>query len=308
MRFFLILILNFCVTQLAFAKRKIVTIDMDSGGLNKNWTQNYDDDFDNVRSLLLDLKKSKTGQGLIRLAISKAAKSGETLSDVIIPGNGSLTDTTLIRRFSISNPEHMAYETKSKVYINRNLNRFDAILDLAHELTHFVYRKNFNPYLKNFTLDEFIQNTIEGKGGEVEAFLNECKVVKELFPKELLKRYSCKQILDEESGKLSFSEAIKKFYYVGSYYDLFKSKMDIFELEFPNISRNEAIFISSAYGMPYPMAAYKEYVSVLSKVCANDKKRLAYMIQKQSGRSPASEILNFEKDFNQRCANLEKFN
>lgn len=305
MRFLLFFLLIFIKS--AFAKRQIVTIDMDAGALNKKWTNNYQENESNIKSLLLELNESPTGKKLIKLAIEKASEYGETLLDVISPGSGSLTDTTLIRRFSISDPEHMTYETKSKVYINKNLNRFDAILDLAHELTHFVYRKNFNPYEKNFTLDEFIQNTIEGKGGEVQAFINECQVVKEIFPKQLLKRYSCQQIIDSISGDISTKKAVEKFYYVGQYYDLFKNKMSQHSLDFPNVSNKEAIFISSAYGMPYPMAAYKEYVTVLNKVCENDKKRLVYMLEQNTGRGPASNVKVFEKDYLNRCSNLDRY-
>lgn len=307
MRKLFLFLLNLLIVQNTLAKRQVITIDMDGGALNKKWTNSYDEDYLNVKSLLLDLKKSKTGKRLIRMAIDKAYEYGETITDVIKPGVGSLTDTTLIRRFSVSNPQHMTFETKSKVFINRDLNRFDAILDLAHELTHFVYRKNFNPYQKNFSLYEFIQNTIEGTGGEVQAFLNECQVVKEIFPKQLTKRYNCQQILDEQSGELSLKLAVEKFYYVGSFYDLFKNKMNKHSLKFPQISSRDAVFISSAYGMPYPMAAYKEYVSVLSKVCANDKKRLVYMLESNSGRSPASHVKNFEKDYSSRCSNLDHF-
>lgn len=308
MRFQILLFISFFISWNSFAKRQIVTIDMESVGLNHKWTDSYKSDELNVKSLILDLQKSKIGQKLIELAKEKSSEYGETLLDLIKPGYGSLTDTTLIRRFSISNPEHMAYETKSKIFINKNLNRYDAILDLAHELTHFIFRKSFNPYKKNFTLDEFIQNTIEGKGGEVEAFITECQVLKEIFPKQLSQRYSCKQIIDDTSGKLSFSHAIEKFYYIGHYFDEFKMKMEKHSLSFPLVSRKDAIFISSAYGMPYPMAAYQEYVTVLNKVCDNDKKRLVYMMQKNNTREPASTVKKFEQDFTSRCSNLHLYN
>ena len=309
MRIWLIYVLTFFYCTALHAKRFPKTIDIQGGALNSRWIELYQSDDLNVRSLLDTLQKSATGRKLILKAKSKASQFGETLLDLIRPGSGSLTDTTLIRRFSVGEAHKITYEMKSKVFINKNLTRYDALLDLAHELTHFVYRKGFNPYELNFTLDQFIQNTIEGGGGEVQAFLTECKVLKELFPKRLKSHQNCYQIIDFDSGKLSFSKAVQKFYRVGPYYETFKNKLQKHKIEelFPQISKNKPSFVSSAYGMPYPMAAYQEYASVLKKVCDNDKKRLVYLMKENSGRSPASVVKKVENDYITRCSDLDKY-
>lgn len=308
MRIWLLALILFYCSNL-WSKRVARTIDIQGGALNSRWVELYQSDDLNIRSLLDTLQKSPIGKKLIMKAKSKANEFGETLLDLIRPGSGSLTDTTLIRRFSVDNADKITYETKSKVYINKNLSRYDAILDLAHELTHFVYRTNFNPYQLNFTLDQFIQNTIEGGGGEVEAFLTECRVLNELFPSRLNTHPNCYQIIDTSTGKLSFQKAVEKFYQVGAYYELFKNKLQKHKIEdlFPQVSKNKASFVSSAYGMPYPMAAYQEYSSVLKKVCDNDKKRLVYLMKESAGRSPASIVKKVENDYFSRCSDLDKY-
>ena len=243
------------------------------------------------------------------MAQRKADSYGKTLYDLIEAGNGSITDTTLIRRFSPSHPENIVYETRSKVYLNRHLNEYDALLDLAHELTHFVYRKGFNPYKKNFSLSDFIKNTIEGKGGEVQAFMTECRVLYDLFPRKLTSRYNCKQIIDPATGKLSYAKAVDRFYSIGSYFPKFHTRLSnkgILE-SFPSISSDEITFVSSAYGVPYPIAAYHEYMTVMTKVCENDKKRISYLTQSlSSGRKPAStNISQVQQEYLDRCTGIK---
>lgn len=275
---------------------------------NKRWSEFSSKDKLNLRNLLQKLAKSKTGKSLILKANNKAKTYGKTILDVVEAGSGSITDTTLIRRFSPSNPQSVSYETRSKVIINKNLNMYDAVLDLAHELTHFVYREGFNPYQKNFALDGFIKNTVEGTGGEVQAFIMECKVLYELFPKRIASRYNCKKIIDPSSGRISRDLAVKRFYSLGPYYSKFKNKLDNHGLlgHFPKITNDGVSFVSSAYGMPYPVAAYHEYMTVLTKVCENDKKRIAYMGRSSAPeRSPASlKIVKAKQDYLDRCSSV----
>ncbi|MCO4754904.1 MAG: hypothetical protein KC478_10520 [Bacteriovoracaceae bacterium] len=298
-----VLLTLFLFTHICIAKDGYLFVEgrFDS---NERWTSFSKDEQLNVKNLIQQLAKSSSGKDLLLKTKRKAAKQGLTLLDVIRPGSGSLTDTTLIRRFSPSRPEHIAYETKSVVYVNRNLNQYDAILDLAHELTHFVYRREFNPYKSDFSLSEFIKNTIEGTGGEVQAFVRECQVLKELFPVKFNDRYNCGKILNPKTGSISYEMAVQKFYQVGSFGDPFKKLLmqEGILSDFPDINDKEVSFVSSAYGVPYPVAAYKEFKSVMSKVCSNDKKRIAYLDQTKKGRTPASEFLSV---YHKKCKGFE---
>lgn len=258
----------------------------------------------NLKKLLELLQKSPTGEKLIKEAQYKAARSGQTLLDVIKVGESSLTDTTLVRKFSPHSPEHVIFESRSMVYLNRHLAWDSALLDLAHELTHFVYRESFNPYAESFNAKDFIKGTIEGSGGEVQAFLTECKVLKELFSKGVQSRSQCQSITDE-SGQLSFRKAVELFYFVGPYYDSFSKQLAKREIasSFLDLKAGDINFISSAYGVPYPVAALMEYDLVVNKVCENDKKRLAYM-QQGPQRGPASATPDKQKfihTYSSRC-------
>ena len=65
---------------------------------------------------------------------------------------------------------------RSEIRLNRELSMADALLDLAHELTHFVQREIFNPYSLQFSALQFLEESIEGQGGEAQAYISECKV------------------------------------------------------------------------------------------------------------------------------------
>lgn len=277
------------------------------------WTQISGHERDSIKSLLQILKRSKTGRELVDMATLKAKNSGVSLLGILSAGEGSLTDTALIRRFTPNEPEKMEIEFKSQVFINKELPIIEAVLDLAHELTHFAMRRPFNPYLDGFSLESFIRNTVEGKGGEVAAYLTECQVLYELFPSHIRKKFHCHFIVDPHTGDFSRDLGIKQFYKVGNYYKDFKSSLVFqgIDHQFPLLSQDDAIFISSAYGLPYPVAAMQEFKSVVEKACLNDRRRLKIMKENllmlhssnptYLQQRPMME--NLEKSYFHRCEN-----
>jgi len=125
----------------AFAhSAKTIIVEAPMGTHWAKWTQSEET---NVARLLELLERSATGKKLIQLAHRKAAAQGLTLLDVIKPGESSLTDTTLIRKFHPDSPENVVFESRSLVFVNRHMPWKEGILDLAHELTHYVYREKF---------------------------------------------------------------------------------------------------------------------------------------------------------------------
>lgn len=291
-------------------RNKIIDIDQDVQ-FSKSWYNAQKSDEENLKLLVTVLKKSSTGTKILEKAQAKAYEKGETLYDVLRIGDGSLTDTTLVRRFSASDPTKVMYETKSKVYVNRHLNLLDASLDLAHELTHFTFREAFNPYAPRFAMKDFIGGTVEGKGGEVDAFLVECKVYYELFPNKNENRSSCAKIKDPVTGELSREKGIEEFYRIGKHYEEFHKNIERYKLQkvdFPKVSKTDAQFISSAWGVPYPLAAVREYVNIMDRVCKNDSNRLA-LLQQKIGRQPASDEIStiqatyrtMSEEYNGRC-------
>lgn len=296
-------------------KPKVLDVDEEIR-YNDPWFKKDKTDEENFNFLLKSIAKSASGKAIIEKAEAKAMTMGHKLTELLAIGDGSLTDTTLVRRFQASDPTNVNYETRSKVYINRHLKTLDAMLDLSHELTHFSFRDAFNPYDHRFTLKDFIRSTVEGKGGEVDAYLVECKVLQELLPGEVGTRSSCTKVYDKKTGSISKDKGIEEFYKVGAHYRGLIKEFDKFSLdqnEIPKLSGDEAIFISSAWGLPYPVAAVREYQNIMDKVCRNDSNRLS-MIQATISRTPASENQNGQQlrfksmyeDYKIRCQQFNK--
>lgn len=285
-------------------QRKIHTIEAtETVNFSGQWLSLEDSEEESLQKLFQILKKSKTGQKIIELASKKASSYGKDLQELVLAGEGSVTDTTLVRKFSPSDPDSIHYESRSKVYINRHLNVKNALLDLAHELTHFSLRDPFNPYRAPFGLKDFITSTVEGKGGEVDAYLIECQVLLELF-RDQVEGSNCHRVIDPKTGKVNKSRGINQFYQLGQFYAPFQNslkKHDLEPEEFSESSPQNAHFISSAYGLPYPLAAVHEYETIMERVCQNDNKRLALMRQRVE-RSPA----NIQQQKYRELASLHK--
>ena len=298
----------FCLFSLSAGWGKIKTIreSLRKSDFKKSWV--ISDEKSDINRLLFLLEKTVSGRAIVKKSRLKAKERGHKLTDLIHRGDKSLTDTTLVRRFNAQTPNIVRYENRSIVYINDQLNLKDALLDLAHELTHFSMREAFNPYRDNFSLGDFIKSTVEGRGGEVEAYLTECQVFYELFRKFEGVNDKCQLVVAERSGHLSLKEGKKQFYKLGAFYDKFKEhirKHDIKTQEFHEMSSDEALFISSAYGLPYPLAAVLEYESIMSRVCQNDEKRLRYVASQRKPASLGAYDLKLHKH-RKRCAKFTR--
>jgi hypothetical protein len=285
------------ITTSVFAQNYAVV----EGAQSQQWMEFSRSSEVNVQRLLELLGRSTTGGKLLSAAQRKADQTGLKLLDVVIPGESSITDTTLIRRFHPEQPDKIDYHVESKIYLNRHLTWKDGLLDLAHELQHYIARDVFNPYQDNYDLEAFILSTIEGVGGEVQAFLTECQVLSELFSQKHYQESACGDIDPKLSRAEKVLMAKKLFYQVGSFYpqmQLISKKFGLSD-KFDLLTDKKIKFISSAYGLPYPVAAYYEYQTVLNKVCENDRKRLAYLRQ-DKGRSPAS-YTDLAQKLSRRC-------
>ena len=136
---------------------------------------------------------------------------GKELIDVIHPGEHSITDTTLIRHFSVSVILAVTYETKSQVFLNSDHNIEDALLDLAHELVHFVHKEAFNPYGDHFDFEDFLDSTLQGRGGEIQAYLHECAVMSEIMRSRFLKDENCQKVYFPTNPERSRKKAKQHF-------------------------------------------------------------------------------------------------
>ncbi|POB13679.1 hypothetical protein C0Z22_08990 [Halobacteriovorax sp. DA5] len=268
-----------------------------------NWRKLSSTQEGSIEQLIEIVSTSKLGIQLIDKARLRAAKDRKRLEEVIDSGDVSVTDTTLVRKFNPSSPESVRFETRSTVYIDKSHSTKNAVLDLIHELTHYIYKKPFNPYLSEFSVSSFLSDTIQGKGGEVDAFMVECRVGREIYGLKAISP-QCLNILDGE--EFSRDLAIKEFYKLGVHYDQFKheaSKLGISDEIIQFSSREDSSLISSAWSKPYPVAVIEEYGTIMTKVCQNDLKRMTYLRESQT-RSIASankKVGQVESKFNARC-------
>ncbi len=277
--------------------------------INGPWVDPSKSEEQNFRDLIAILERSSRGKFLLNKAYEKTAEIGKSIYDVLRLGDGSITDTTLLRRFNPDDPFHVAYDSRALIFLNKNLSVYHAVLDFAHELVHFIARKDFNPYTHDFTVVDFVKNTIEGTGGEAEAFLGECQVNLEIFSHDSSERSRCKRVFKISETKES---AVKEFYKLGPYYRNFKDSileiapfLDI-ESEFPHLSRSKVVFQSSAHYKPYPLASVDEFKNIQKAACKNEKRRLDLALL--SMRGPSSEnstkkkmFSSLKHDFEGRC-------
>ncbi len=271
--------------------QRVIHRDID---YNRIWSKELGENKVGITSLVKILEKSKVGLEIVKAAREKT----DDLYSIIKPGRVSLIDTSLLRNYSSEDILDVTYKNVSKITINRDLTVVDAVLDLAHELVHFIKRGPFNPYENNFSFKDFLISTIEGEGGEVDAYILECKIVLELFKNLKNLKNKCQFVFKD--GVVNRKKLVKLFYRLGGYYKQFIDEIKRYNLsidQFPHISSKEPYFISSAYGRPYPVATIYEYNSILYNSCINDSRRIN--IAKKYIKM--ENLTKLENSFNKRC-------
>ncbi|MCY4643897.1 MAG: hypothetical protein OXB88_04710 [Bacteriovoracales bacterium] len=313
--FFLFSALFISTTARAKGERKERWVHWDRANGQKRWVDRARDPAQALRLLLTYLEQAPTGRRLLAKAHKKARRLGKTLTDFVEGGKRSLTDITLVRHFHPKDWNRFEPRVRFQVRIDRELTMLEAALDLAHELTHFIEREVFNPYSLKFSARQFMAHTIEGKGGEVEAYIAECMVLDELAGSKEAIQAKCPKIR-LPNGRYSPSKAAQLFYRVGQSYDTVKAALGflgVSEKSVPLISPRHPAFISSAHEAPYPLAALSEYVSIMEKACRNDRRRLGLMEKKmREGPNPGEENLaedlrRFKRSYFLRCSKADLF-
>ena len=280
-------------------------------GLNTKWSTFHQRHDQNIKRVLnLISYKSETGQELVSRFEKKAIEMGKTVDEVIIASEGSFTDSTILRSFKEHSPLEVLYNTKVRINLNKELPTYYAVLDLAHEMVHFLKRQNLNPYIDQFSVADFIHNSIEGDGGEVDAFMLECIIDREVFGKNRYLREKCEK--SQVDGRVSKEQVTKEFYKLGNYFkvlsdELLKSGINVSE-SFPYLSRTEPSFISSVHSMPYPLAGYFEFKMIKGVACKNEKRRYQYIFSSPQREGFSKRALdNLKVDYNRKCSGFNNF-
>ena len=240
---------------------------------------------ENYEKLTSLLRKTKTGKELLE-------KTKETdLQKKIYWGHHSHTDQRFIRTWNESDSVS-SREVNSRIFINQHQSLFWMMVDLAHELTHVAYPSSYQPYDKDLDQEKFIRNGIKGRGGELEAVLNECRVARALKSEFMEHASHCDRYWMARKEKWNRSLLLKDFYRLGKWKKVFLKKVKK-EDSFKYLSSESPVLISDANQTPYPLALANEYQVMNQKACMNNQKKI------KKARSIASKKL--KKWIKKRC-------
>ncbi len=198
-------------------------------------------------------------------------------------GTVSRTDAILTRHY---NPKTGAEvrERKVQVILREGEGLDDLVLDVAHELTHAISSPDWDPYDPALTPARYIQATIEGEGGEVDAVSTECRVSLELAQRFGTSAHRCGRYRAGTAG-IERAKVMKDFYRVGRWQREISQKLGGDAETFPLLSGEAPMLYSSTGNAPYPISLIREYEEITQIACDNSKKRLDLL---SPTRAPAS--------------------
>ncbi|MDH4468083.1 MAG: hypothetical protein QE271_08495 [Bacteriovoracaceae bacterium] len=270
-----------------------------------------------IHSMLQWISESPSGKKLVTDADKRALSIyKKNLLDLISVSNASVTDSTVLRRFYAHSPHQVSYEYRSSIFLSGDLNYAHATIDLAHELTHFTYKPLVNPY-ENFDHPvDFIRKVIDGQGGEVDAFIKECEVGKELMGEEFLSQGLCKHFVDQKLKSIDRQKVIKGFYALGEYKDQFLLAIDQLSRNlstlpesgvnyFPSVSNDSTYLISSAYNLPYPLAAIEEFQKIKTNICRSEWKRISMAQRIKGDPEIRYKFRTISSDIQSKCSDVK---
>lgn len=182
----------------------------------------------------------------------------------------SRTDAVLTRSYDpLSGEETQTREVK--IYLKSDQKLSEAVLDLAHELVHATHRPAWDPYDPNLTAADYLQSSIEGKGGEVEAVAQECQIGIELREQFKIKNTRCDRYI--EVGQLNKKTILEDFYRVGIWFEKVQTQLGSSMSRFPSMLAKKPTLYSSTGNAPYPVALLKEYEELNRAACQNTRRR-----------------------------------
>jgi len=239
-----------------------------------------------IQEILYLMNQVPAGGKLIQkaLAIWKAEKIDD-LADHVKWAESSRTDTVLTRKFNPKNGKEDRVRQVT-IYLKKNQESKDTILDLAHELVHATSQPSFDPYDPGLTAGKYINAAIEGEGGEVQAVMSECEVGLQLAEKVGLSVDRCRNYLSSatfhvgHAGNLPTKNVLsqdrirKDFYRVGNWYFEVVQALGNEVSLFPLLNREVPQLVSSTGHSPYPVALLREFDEITEMACQNSRKRM----------------------------------
>ncbi len=232
--------------------------------------------------------KSKLDRALELLSATKTGASelaeAKRLGIPIVAGPVSRTDVTATRGYK-GDEEKLSFETK--VFIAQDKEIVFQALDLAHELMHATHPKG-NPFDPNLNAADYVKHGIEGEGGEAQAIAAECNAAQEMIDSNdkggsirsdtiQVMKARCQFVWKTAENENKWK---KSFYYLGSYYRNFFSRLAGLNIdkkekaEWENrMEAKSPMFASAVAHKPYPLALLEEYVDITTRICEKAKSK-----------------------------------
>lgn len=246
---------------------------------------------DKLRNLLKILMHVPSGRDLIARAQGFWSMSEPfQLVDKIRWGNVSKTDAVITRYLNTKTGKERI-ERKVIIILKKDQKIEDLALDLAHELVHATTRAELDPYDPNLTAQDYVQVSIEGRGGEVDAIIAECQISFELHSKFPDSNQRCRSYIQGSLRKLDRKKILRDFYRVGDWHDEFTNRMGNEIQKFPWLSSQSPELYSSTRGAPYPIALLQEYEELTRIACENSEKRLSQLQSSAEAQSQSQLFL-----------------
>ena len=218
-----------------------------------------------LQSLLLKIERTEHGRQLLK----DARKRDPDFMDKVKLSHVSHTETVFSRAYSLdSNREILQVE--KFIQLRENMPFLELLYDFVHELVHFTYQEPQNPYNFSSKIDDFIQNGISGRGGELEAFQMECFISWELETQESIPSHRlCDRYRGAGEDIFLSKVAEREFYTLGSYY----RELSHLQEELPFLSKGRVRFRSSLNMVPYPIYFRNEFISLRKQACDNNRRK-----------------------------------
>jgi len=222
--------------------------------------------------ILSELSGSKTGEMLIERGLRAwELKNKEEIASKIKWAQVSKTQSVVHRTFDSMSLREIK-ERKVHIFLNWNLSRQEAVLDLAHELVHATSPPTWDPYDETLSAAKYIFETIEGAGGELDAIAVECRVSQELQWVELTLR-RCRRYLRGTSKRLDRRRLRQDLYQIGQDYGSLSRKLKSGILLLPLLSDRDPELYSSTGKSTYPVSLFQEFVLMNQMACENSMRR-----------------------------------
>ncbi len=252
------------------------------------------------------LESLPSGRGLVTKAQQtwKLKSEGDFLKHLKL-GSSSRTDAVLTRHFS-SETGQEEREREVTIFLRETQSDLELLLDLSHELVHATSRPLFDPYDPDLSAVHYIQSSIDGEGGEVEAVLAECAVAEEWGMRAGQVVHRCRNYVDAKSHSISGQAGeIRKrisadFYRVGSWLNELQKELGAAISLLPELNAEKPRLYSSTEHTPYPVALYQEYAEMTQIACKNSLERKRILVTHPTARE-LGQISRVEKFLATRC-------